>query len=85
MREFVVSLRTGKEYTVRADRLTLPDHNTLTLVVEPPPAIGAPTEDVVAVFDRRLVVSVVAADHLAAEADGPDVIVEDDPDVNIPF
>ncbi len=85
MREFVVSLRTGKKYTVRADRVGLPDHDTLTLVIEPPPAIGGPGETAVAVFDRRLVVSVVAADHLVAEADVPDVVAADDSDVNIPF
>ena len=84
MREFVVTLRTGKRYTVRADRVGLPDHDTLTLVVEPAPSIGAPTENAVAVFDRRLVVSAVAADHLIAEADEPDVVAGD-PASDIPF
>lgn len=81
MREFVVSLRTGKRYTVRADRVMLPDQDTLTLVVEPVPAIGGPGESVVAVFDRREVVCVVAADHLVNEADDPDVVAVN----SIPF
>jgi hypothetical protein len=84
VREFVVTLRTGRRYTVRADRVGLPDHDTLTLVVEPAPTIGGPGENTVAVFDRRLVVSVIAADSLVAEADVPDVVATD-PGADIPF
>ncbi|HYH66286.1 MAG TPA: hypothetical protein VD866_16460 [Urbifossiella sp.] len=84
MLEFVVTLRTGKRYVVRADRVSLPDHDTLSLIVEPAPAIGGPGDTAVAVFDRRIVTSVIAADHLVSEADEPEV-VSIDPDADIPF
>jgi hypothetical protein len=84
VREFVVTLRSGRRYVVRADRVALPDHDTLTLMVEPAPAVGGPGENAVAVFDRRQVVSVIAADHLVSEVDEPDVVAAD-PDSDIPF
>lgn len=84
MREFVVTLHTGKKYTVRADRLSMPDHETLGLVVEAAPAIGGPGELTVAMFDRRQVIAVIAADHLVGEADVPDVVAAD-PNADIPF
>jgi hypothetical protein len=85
VREFVVSLRTGKKYTVRADRVTRPDHGAVALVVEPPPTIGGGGETTVAFFDRGEVVSVIAADHLVAEADVPDTPAVLDPNSDIPF
>jgi hypothetical protein len=87
VREFVVSLRTGKRYTVRADRVALPDHQSLALVLRPDSPTGTPAtmDHAVAVFDRRLVVSVVAVGHLVSEADEPEVVVADDPDDDIPF
>jgi len=79
VREFVVTLRTGKRYTIRADRVALLDHQSLALVLRPDTPTGTPAtmEHAVAVFDRGLVVSVVAADHLVSEADVPDVIPAD--------
>jgi hypothetical protein len=83
VREFVVTLHSGKKYTVRADRVALIDHVTLALVVDPPPALGGPTDNPVAVFDRHLVTCVIAADHLVGEADDPAVVA--DPNADIPF
>lgn len=82
MREFVVTLHTGKKLTVRADRIALIDPDTLGLVVEAVPTTGGPGESMVAVFDRRQVITAVAADHLVAESDEPAVV---DPNANIPF
>jgi len=86
VREFVVTLRTGRRYTVRADQVALLDHQNLALVLRPDTPAGTPatTDNAVAVFDRGLVVSVVAADHIVAEADVPDVIPFD-PNADIPF
>lgn len=74
MREFVVTLRSGKRYTVRADRVAFLDQQTVGLVADP--------DQPVAVFDRDRVVAVIAADHLVSEADEPDVV---DPSMNVPF
>ena len=54
MREFVVTLRNGKRFTVRADRVKR-ESDYLALVVAPPPTIGDldPFEGVVALFDRH--------------------------------
>ena len=84
MREFVVTLHSGKKYTVRADRVALIDPVTLALVVDPPPALGGPADNPVAVFDRNAVTCVIAADHLVGEADDPAVVALD-PNADIPF
>jgi hypothetical protein len=84
VREFVVTLHSGKKYTVRADRFAFLDHETLGLVVDAAPTIGGPGDTTVAVFDRRQVIVAVAADHLVSEADVPDVVAVD-PDADIPF
>lgn len=84
MREFMVTLHSGKKYTVRADRLAFLDHETLGLVVDAAPAIGGPGDTTVAMFDRRQVIVAVAADHLVIEADVPDVVAAD-PNSDIPF
>jgi len=67
VREFVVTLHTGKRYTVRADRIAFLDQETVGLVLDP-------DDRAVAVFDRRQVITAVAADHLISEADVPDVV-----------
>ncbi|HEX4610021.1 MAG TPA: hypothetical protein VH092_17645 [Urbifossiella sp.] len=93
MREFVVTLRNGRRYTIRADRAAFLDGQTLGLVVQPNPAPGGPEaiDQAVAVFDRRLVASVIAADHLVSEGkaetiDPPWLVQRDgDPDSDIPF
>ena len=92
MREFVVTLRDGRRYTVRADRLAILDHETLGLVADPSPAVGAggPVDNAVAVFDRRLVASVIAVENLVSEGkaepvDPPWLVSRGDPDSDIPF
>lgn len=84
MREFVVTLHSGKKYTVRADRLAFLDHETLGLVVDAAPPAGGAGDTTVAVFDRRRVLVAVAADHLVSEADVPEVVAAD-PNADIPF
>ena len=89
MREFVVTLRNGKRFTVRADRVKRESDN-LAMVVAPPPTIGDldPFEGVVALFDRRQVAVVIVRDHLVSE-EQVDAIdphyVADDPGSDIPF
>jgi hypothetical protein len=92
VREFVVTLRDGRRYTVRAARVAFLDQNTVGLMADPAPETAPdPAAGAVAVFDRRLVASVIAADHLVSEAkaeavDPPWVIARDaDPDSDIPF
>ena len=71
MREFIVTLRSGRRYTVKAERLKR-DADYLAFVVAPPTSIGDldPLEGAVALFDRREVAVVVARDHLVAEEKG---------------
>ena len=89
MREFLVTLRNGKRFTVKADRVRgEPDY--LALVVALPPAIGDldPFEGVVALFDRRQVAVVVVRDHLVSEEQGEATdphYVADDRESDIPF
>jgi len=87
MREFIVTLKGGTRYTVKADWVRQ-DAHYLALCVARPPAIGdpQPSEDVVALFDRGQVAVVVARDHLVSEEKGdpvdPHFVADDDP---IPF
>jgi hypothetical protein len=92
VREFVVTLRDGRRYTVRADRLALLDHETVGLIVDPSTAIGAggPVDNAVAVFDRRLVASVIAVENLVSEGkaepvDPPWMVARGDPNSDVPF
>ena len=85
MREFVVTLHTGKKYTVRADRVVILDQLTLALVLDSAPAIGGPSDPpTVAMFARHNVISAIATDHLVGEADDPAVVAAD-PNADIPF
>lgn len=61
MREFVVTLRCGLKFVVRADRVVLLDRQFLALVV------GDADGDTVALFDRAQVAATVARDHLVSE------------------
>jgi hypothetical protein len=81
VREFVVTLHSGKKYTVRADRVTLTDPTAYSLLIDTP---GSPAETAVAVFGRGCITCVIAADHLVGEADVPDVVAAD-PNADIPF
>jgi len=68
MREFVVTLRCGLKFVVRADRVVLLDRQFLALVV----ALPADSDDeangeTVALFERAQVAAVVAKDHLVSE------------------
>ncbi|HSQ55599.1 MAG TPA: hypothetical protein VLM40_07620 [Gemmata sp.] len=89
MREFVVTLRCGKRYTVKADRLRREDGH-LMLVASQSSAIGDldPFHGVIALFDERQVAVVIARDHLIAEEEGSPVdphYVASDGESNIPF
>lgn len=68
MREFVVTLRCGLKFVVKADRVTMLDRQFLALVVN---STGGEEEQVsgetVALFERGQVVAVVAKDHLVSE------------------
>jgi hypothetical protein len=66
MREFVVTLRCGVKFVVKAERVVLLDRQFLALVVSRPDADAAEGETV-ALFDRGQVAAVVARDHLVSE------------------
>jgi hypothetical protein len=84
VRDFVVTLHSGKKYTVRDDRLAFLDHETLGLVIDAAHAVVGRGDDTVAMFDRRVGVSAVAPDLLVGETVEPDV-VKAVPDADIPF
>jgi hypothetical protein len=89
MSEYVVTLRSGKRYTVKADRIRR-DSGYLALAVAPSAAIGEidPFAGVVALFDEHQVAVVVVRDHLIAEENGPPVdphYVAADAGSDIPF
>lgn len=89
MREYIVTLRCGKRYTVKAERVR--SHaDYLALVVAPEPAIGDldPFDGVVALFEQRQVAVVVVRDHLISEEKCEPVdphFVASVPDTDIPF
>lgn len=64
MREFVVTLRCGLKFVVKAERVVLLDRQFLALVV---PRDDDPNGETVALFDRSQVAAVVARDHLVSE------------------
>jgi hypothetical protein len=67
MREFVVTLRCGLKFVVKADRVVLLDRQFLALVVALPDDGDEPNEETVALFERAQVAAVVAKDHLVSE------------------
>ena len=83
MREFVVTLRCGVKFVVKAEQVILLDRQFLALIVRR----DGEDNDTVALFDRGQVAAVVARDHLVSEErgeplDGRFVGEVDDP---IPF
>jgi hypothetical protein len=89
VREFLVTLRSGRRYTVRADQMTLIDGQYLGFIADAGRSLGGnPIDAAVGVFERGLVATVVAKDHLVAEEQGepiaPSYVVGGD-DSNIPF
>jgi hypothetical protein len=70
MREFVVTLRCGLKFVVKADKVVLLDRQFLSLVVTHPGSSGEPEDaidETVALFERGQVAAVVARDHLVSE------------------
>jgi len=67
MREFVVTLRCGLKFVVKADRVVLLDRQFLALVVALPGDGDEPNGETVALFERAQVAAVVAKDHLVSE------------------
>jgi len=91
MREFVVTLRGGKRFTVKADRVAVHNSQYLALVLDRQPTVASPepAEDIVALFERSQVSVVVTREHLVSEekcdsTPGPYVVGADD-DSTIPF
>jgi hypothetical protein len=88
MLAFIVTLRSGHRYTIRASELrTQSDCYELLAAPEPHDADPQPARQVVAVFDRGDVLSVVAREHLIAseepgEGASPHAVAKADP---IPF
>jgi hypothetical protein len=68
VREFVVTLRNGTRYTVKADRVRL-EHPYLALLAD---RVGFDAE-VVAMFDGQYVVAVLDRGQLASEEKGEPV------------
>jgi hypothetical protein len=66
MREFVVTLRCGLKFVVKAERVVLLDRQFLALVVNRDGDTDGNGETV-ALFDRAQVAAVVARDHLVSE------------------
>jgi len=67
MREFVVTLRCGLKFVVKADRVVLLDRQFLALVVALPNDGDEANGETVALFERAQVAAVVAKDHLVSE------------------
>lgn len=90
MPEYLVVLRSGQRFTVRADRFRF-ESGYLTFTVNPPPSIANndPFAGVVGLFEKKQVVLVVTREHLVAEEKGEPIpgphmvgATDDDP---IPF
>jgi hypothetical protein len=87
MREFIVTLRSGLRYTIKAERVAR-DGRYIALVVSPPALGSDPFDGVVALFEQSQVAVVVARDNLVAEDKGDPVdphYVADDADTDVPF
>lgn len=89
MREYIVTLRNGTRYRVRADGVRV-DPPYLALVLAAPQTVAdpAPKGDVVALFDQKQVCVVTAVENLVSEercdpAPRPHYVGSDDSD--IPF
>lgn len=69
MHEFVVTLRCGLKFVVKADRVALLDRQFLALVMTIPGEDGEPptTGETVALFERAQVAAVIAKAHLVSE------------------
>jgi len=82
MREFIVILRSGIRYTVKAQRIVAA-HPHLALVLSAAPYVGEPgTGDTVALFDQGAVLAVLSREHLVSEEKGESIaaphVVQDD-------
>lgn len=66
MHEFVVTLRCGLKFVVKAERVVLLDRQFLALVIAREGDFDA-NGDTVALFERSQVAAVVARDHLVSE------------------
>lgn len=68
MREFIVTLRCGIRYTVKADRVQH-ENGYVSLVVARVPTVGDPhpESEVIALFERSQVAVVVARENLVSE------------------
>ena len=90
MHEFVVTLRNGTRFTVKADRVVLDDPQYVALVHDRRPTIGDPNPlaGAVALFVRGEVAAVVSRDHLVGEEKVDPIsphYVGGDPNSDIPF
>jgi hypothetical protein len=90
MREYVVTLRCGLKFVVKADRVVRLDHQYLALVVDRPPTIGDAdgVGDIVAMFERNQAAVIVARNHLVSEEKCDPIGPESDTDArhsDIPF
>jgi hypothetical protein len=90
MPEFIVALRSGQRFTVKADRFRF-EGGYLALSVAPPPSVANndPFAGVVGLFEKKQVLLVVTREHLVAEEKGEPIqssqvvgVSDDDP---IPF
>jgi hypothetical protein len=86
---FIVTLRSGHRYTIRAEELRVSGDGSVEFLAAPAPADDAGlARKVIALFDRSDVLSIVAREHLVAcEEPGtvnprPHVVAKTDP---IPF
>ncbi|VTR94887.1 unnamed protein product [Gemmata massiliana] len=64
MLAFIVTLRSGRRYTVQAEELRCTGCHLELVVAEPP---ASPNPRVVGLFDQNEVVAVVAREHLVSE------------------
>jgi hypothetical protein len=90
MREFVVTLRCGKRYTIKAERFRF-ESGYLALLITPSASVASndPFAGVVGLFEQSQVVTLVDREHLVSEekcdsTSGPYVVGSAD-DCPIPF